>query len=150
MERRSIDHTDEKILGDLSRNGRISHAEIGKRVSLSRNAVRQRIERLERLGFIQGYTITRGKPTSHIDLVSAILLVYRKDRMRGIDVLQALRLIPEVAGCDVLSGDFDLLIRLEAQSVERVRQIWEDIATLPGVRDTVTALSLATVIRRGP
>lgn len=52
MERRSIDHTDEKILGDLSRNGRISHAEIGKRVSLSRNAVRQRIERLERLGFI--------------------------------------------------------------------------------------------------
>lgn len=70
--------------------------------------------------------------------------------MRGIDVLQALRLIPEVAGCDVLSGDFDLLIRLEAQSVERVRQIWEEIAMLPGVRDTVTALSLATVIRRGP
>jgi Lrp/AsnC family leucine-responsive transcriptional regulator len=145
-----IDRIDEEIIAELTRNGRMSHAEIGLRVSLSRNAVRQRIERLERHGYIQGYTIVRGRPMPHGGLVSAILHVYRQDRMRGVEVLGALRAIPEVVSCDVLSGDFDLLVRVEARSIERVREIWEDIAGLPGVRDTVTALTLSTVIRRQP
>jgi DNA-binding Lrp family transcriptional regulator len=70
--------------------------------------------------------------------------------MRGADVLAALRTIPEVVLCDVLSGDFDLLVRLEARSLERIQDIWEQIAGLPGVHDTVTALTLSTVIRRAP
>jgi DNA-binding Lrp family transcriptional regulator len=68
--------------------------------------------------------------------------------MRGADVLAALRTIPEVVLCDVLSGDFDLLVRLEARSLDRVQEIWEQIAALPGVGDTVTALTLSNVIRR--
>jgi hypothetical protein len=43
----------------LTRNGRISHSELASKVLLSRNAVRQRIERLEREGHIAGYTIVR-------------------------------------------------------------------------------------------
>ncbi|TDD31581.1 AsnC family transcriptional regulator, partial [Saccharopolyspora elongata] len=52
-----MDAIDEKIIAELSRNARISHAELAHRVLLSRNAVRQRIERLERQGHIRGYTI---------------------------------------------------------------------------------------------
>lgn len=148
MEPKPTDQIDEEIIAELTRNGRISHAELGQKISLSRNAVRQRIDRLERHGYIQGYTIVRGRPTPQGGVVAAILHVYRQDRMRGVEVLGALRLIPEVVSCDVLSGDFDLLVRVEARSIERVREIWEDIAGLPGVRDTVTALTLSTVIRR--
>ena len=148
MEPKPTDQIDEEIIAELTRNGRISHAELGQKISLSRNAVRQRIDRLERHGYIQGYTIVRGRPAPQGGVVAAILHVYRQDRMRGVEVLGALRLIPEVVSCDVLSGDFDLLVRVEARSIERVREIWEDIAGLPGVRDTVTALTLSTVIRR--
>ena len=35
------------------------------------------------------------------------------------------------------------MVRLEAASLERIRSIWEDIAKMPGVRDTVTALTLS-------
>lgn len=142
-----MDHLDEKIIAELTRNARISHAELAGRVLLSRNAVRQRIERLERHGHIAGYTIVRAGDDSG-EVVSALVLVYRQDRMRGGDVLAALKRIPEVVICEVLSGDFDIMVRLEAATLQRLRDIWEDIAEMPGVRDTVTALTLSAVVNR--
>lgn len=146
MDFSTLDPIDEAILGHLTNNARMSHAELAQRVMLSRNAVRERILKLERQGHIGGYTIIAGSLGSRA--VSAVLLVYRVDRMRGGDVLAALRDISEVVRCDVLSGDFDLLLRIEARSLERIQSIWEQIANLPGVRDTVTALTLSTVFHR--
>ncbi|MEU6917026.1 Lrp/AsnC family transcriptional regulator [Streptomyces olindensis] len=142
-----MDAIDEKIIAELTRNGRISHSELADKVLLSRNAVRQRIERLEREGHIAGYTIVRADGDTG-DVVSALVLVYRQDRMRGGDVLAALKRIPEVVICEILSGDFDIMVRVEAASLERIRGIWEDIAQMPGVRDTVTALTLSRVVNR--
>lgn len=142
-----MDAIDEKLIAELTRNARISYADLASKVLLSRNAVRQRIGRLERQGHIAAYTIVRaGDDTG--DIVSALVLIYRQDRMRGRDVLAALKRIPEVVICEILSGDFDIMVRLEAASLERVRDIWEDIAKMPGVRDTVTALTLFSEVNR--
>ncbi|ELP66773.1 Lrp/AsnC family transcriptional regulator [Streptomyces turgidiscabies] len=143
-----MDTIDEQIITELTGNARMSHAELGQRVRLSRNAVRQRVERLERQGHIGGYTLVRPSGGHDRPTVAAHVLVYRQDRMRGGDVLAALKRIPEVVFCDVLSGQFDLLVSLEADSLERVQGIWEQIAQMPGVRDTVTALALSRVVSR--
>lgn len=143
-----LDRTDELILSELKAHARISHAELSAKVNLSRNAVRVRIERLEREGFIKGYTIISGEGGSKQHVTTALMFVYRHDRMRGGDVIQALRKIPEVIACDVLTGDFDLLVRVESPEADRIRQIWHQIAELPGVRDTLTAFALSSVIRR--
>lgn len=142
---RRVDEIDEKILQELARDARISHAEISQRVNLSRNAVRQRIERLERDNEIAGYTIRRGNGNA-ASRIAAIIFVYRQDRMRGADVLVALKRIPEIMSCDVMSGDFDLVLRVEATDPDRIRQVWEEIAGLEGVRDTVTSFVLSSVI----
>ncbi|WP_128381565.1 Lrp/AsnC family transcriptional regulator [Streptomyces cavernae] len=142
-----MDAIDEKIIAELTRNARLSHSELASRVLLSRNAVRRRIERLERQDHIAGYTIVRpGEDTGNV--VSALVLVHRQDRMRGGDVLAALKSIPEVVICEVLNGDFDIMVRLEAASLERVRVVRENIAQMPGVRDTVTALTLSSIVNR--
>ena len=146
MDRASLDRIDQSILAELTRNARISNAELAAKVLLSRNAVRQRIERMERQGYIQGYTVVAGAPGQ--GLVSAFLMVYRKDRVRGADVIAVLQAIPEVVLCDVVSGDFDLLVRVEARSLERIQEIWEQIAATPGVADTVTAMTLSNYVRR--
>lgn len=141
------DEMDAQILAELRRNARISLAQLGEKVLLSRNAVRQRIERLERDGFINGYTIKEsagdGTPT-----VNAVLLIQRHDRMRGSDVIAGLRAIPEIATCDVVSGELDLIVRVEAPDAARIQEIWRQVSEFPGVRDTTTALSLSTVIDR--
>ncbi len=143
-----LDRTDEQILVELKANARISHAELSAKVNLSRNAVRVRIERLEREGFIKGYTIISGDGGSDQHVTTALIFVYRHDRMRGGEVVQALRKIPEVVACDVMTGDFDLLVRVESPKADRIRQIWQLIAEMPGVRDTLTAFALSSVIRR--
>jgi DNA-binding Lrp family transcriptional regulator len=66
--------------------------------------------------------------------------------MRGAEVLQALRAIPEVIQCDVMSGEFDLMLRVGAGSPQRVHKVWTEIAALPGVENTVTSFVLASVV----
>ncbi|AZL68203.1 MULTISPECIES: Lrp/AsnC family transcriptional regulator [Pseudomonas] len=144
--KRILDPLDERILAELTANARIAHAELGQKVNLSRNAVRQRIERLERDGAIQGYTLRIGEGRRPASLINALVFVYRYDRMRGDAVLDALRQIPEVVQCQVLSGEFDLLLRIEAASPERVHHVWREIAAMPGVENTVTSFVLSSVI----
>jgi Lrp/AsnC family transcriptional regulator, leucine-responsive regulatory protein len=146
--KRLIDKADERILAELTRNARISHAELGEKISLSRNAVRQRIERLERDGLIQGYTIVGGEGSPGTSVITALMFVYRHDRMRGGDVIKALRQIPEIVSCDVMSGEFDLVVRVEAHAADRIREIWQELSRLPGVRDTLTAFALSSVLKR--
>ena len=57
----ALDEIDQKILKELEENSRLPIAKIAHRVSLSRNAVRQRIDRLERDKIITGYTIKIGE-----------------------------------------------------------------------------------------
>lgn len=145
--KRLLDRADERILAELTKNARISHAELAARINLSRNAVRQRIDRLERDGLIVGYTIIAGNGRPAVSTTAAIIFVYRQDRMRGGDVVSALKHIPEVVACDVMSGEFDLVVRVEAAYVDRIREVWQ-ISALPGVRDTLTAFALSSIIRR--
>lgn len=146
--KRLLDRWDEKIIAELKSNGRISHADLATRVNLSRNAVRQRVGRLERDRIIQRYTIVVGEVGRPERVATAILFVYRHDRMRGGDVIQALRQIPEIVCCDIMSGEFDLVLRVETSDVDRIRVIWNQISGLPGVRDTLTAFALSSVISR--
>ena len=77
----------------------------------------------------------------------ALIFVYRQDRLRGAEVLNALRRIPEIVSCDVMSGEFDIVLRLEASAADRVRAIWQEIAAMPGVQNTLTSFALSTFRR---
>ncbi|GAB7531242.1 Lrp/AsnC family transcriptional regulator [Pseudomonas sp. 3A(2025)] len=144
--KRLLDPQDERILAELVANARISHAELGGRVNLSRNAVRQRIERMERDGAIEGYTICMGEGRRAAVPISAIIFVYRHDRMRGNDVIRSLKAIAQVTLCEVMSGEFDLMVRIEAAHPEQVHAVWKAIAAMPGVDNTVTTFVLNTLI----
>ncbi|NIE77144.1 Lrp/AsnC family transcriptional regulator [Pantoea sp. Ap-967] len=144
--KRLLDPQDERILAELTANAKISHAELGSKVNLSRNAVRQRIERMERDGAIQGYTIRVGAGRKPSAPISAIIFVYRHDRMRGEDVVRGVKAIPEVTMCEVMSGEFDLMVRIEAAHPERVHMVWKLIAAMPGVENTVTTFVLSKLI----
>ena len=57
---RALDPLDLQLLALLEMDGRMSHARLARRVGRSRSAIQERIERLERMGHITGYTIRRG------------------------------------------------------------------------------------------
>lgn len=146
MNATELDQIDHKILEELLADARIPIATLAQRVHLSRHAVRHRIDRLEAQKVITGYTIRLGEGTK--PKARAILRVYRKDRMRGREVTDAIAKIPEVTTCYVVSGDSDLILHIEAESQDRVNAIWSQLSSLPGVTDTNTAVVLSSVVDR--
>ena len=144
---RPLDAIDQRLLRELRENARLPLARLSALVHLSRNAVRQRMDRLERDGHIRGYTIVEREPEQESTL-TAYLLIDRFDRLRGSEVIALLQEIPEVVLCHVVAGDFDLIARVEAPSPQRMQAVWQEIAQHPGVRDTTTALALSTAIGR--
>jgi DNA-binding Lrp family transcriptional regulator len=143
-----LDAIDRKILDELIADARIPIATLAMRVGLSRHAVRHRIDRLEARKVIAGYTIRLTERAKEAPLARAVMMVYRKDRIRGADVTTAIAAIPEVTNCFVLSGAFDLIAYIEAESHERINHIWSYISSLPGVADIVTNFALASVLDR--
>lgn len=53
---KDLDRIDRNILNELQKDGRISNVELSKRVGLSPTPCLERVRRLERQGFIHGYT----------------------------------------------------------------------------------------------
>lgn len=51
-----LDETNMRILDELIVNARLPKMEIAKRVSVARVAVRERIDEMEAVGIIEGYT----------------------------------------------------------------------------------------------
>ncbi|MCE0463381.1 Lrp/AsnC family transcriptional regulator [Pseudomonas uvaldensis] len=143
--KRVLDKVDEKILEELTRNARLAHNDIAIKVNLSRNAVRLRIERLERDGYVRGYTIIKGMPSTDTGPIKALIFVYRKDRMRDADVVRSVIAMPEVTSCNVMSGDLDIVLTVEAMSSDRIHRVWSEISALPGVFNTVTSFVLSCI-----
>lgn len=52
-----LDHTDQRIVEELSRNSRITMKELGEKVHLTGQAAASRVAKLEDHGVIEGYTI---------------------------------------------------------------------------------------------
>jgi DNA-binding Lrp family transcriptional regulator len=57
MQFKNLDEIDRQILKHLSSNGRLSHAELGRLVGLTRAAVRERVAQLVEHGIISHFTI---------------------------------------------------------------------------------------------
>ncbi len=145
---RDLDSADQAILNALSEDARMPLATLAKEVNLSRNALRNRLERLERDNVISKYTIMRGDGKPQREKTIALIMIVRRDRMRGADVTTALKKIPEVRACYVMSGKLDLVAHVEVDRNERLNDICAEIWDMPGVIDTRTNIVLSTVVDR--
>ena len=105
-----------------------------------------RIERLEREGVIQGYTVRvhdaaeRGYIRAHI-----MITVLPK---RAPSVAAALHAMPEVRALHSVSGPFDLVALGVAPSVEAMDELTDRIGAIDGVERTTSAIVLSAKFER--
>ena len=133
-----LDELDRRILAELQADARLSQAAIAARVGLSRSAVQSRVARLEDSGVIAGYTLRLGVERDR-PLVRAYLLVQGSgpDHNRAVKALEA---FPEIRLADTVSGDTDLVLLVEAERLEDVTRVRDEVAKLPGIAGTRTLL----------
>lgn len=138
-----IDKFDRKIIEILTDNARISITELSSIINLSRNAVANRINKLETSGLIKGYTTILGDVLDDDRLVVAAIMVFRKDRMRDKDVIDYANKVPEIKSCYIVSGEYDLFLLIKAPSQERIHEIWTDISNFKCVKGTEVIFAMS-------
>jgi Lrp/AsnC family transcriptional regulator, leucine-responsive regulatory protein len=141
-----LDATDQQIIGELARDGRISFAELGRRVSLSPPAVTERVKRLEQTGVITGY---RAEVDPRALGYSLTAIVRVKPAVRQLSKIAELAAdIPQIEECLRITGEDCFYMKLHLGSIEELPSVL-DRFLLYG--ETTTSIVNATPVpRRDP
>jgi len=137
---------DEQLLSLLRENARLSTAEIARRLKLSRTTVHSRIERLERQGVIEGYTVRVADEHERAQIRAHILIAVLPRQMPA--VVAALRDIPEVRTLHSVSGASDLVALGMTSTVEDMDVLTDRIGAIDGVERTTSSIILSTKFSR--
>lgn len=113
LQRSGYDELDLTILEELQVNGRISVADLARKIFLSQPALHNRIKRLEREGIIDQYVALLNREIIGYDLMCFIQLSIQPHSMEQINRVEALvNEMPEVLECYRVTGDYDLLLKV--------------------------------------
>ena len=146
MPRPPLDDTDRALIALLRENARAPTDDLARRLGLSRTTVQSRIERLERQRVIAGYTIS--VPDEHeSSLVRAHVMITLVPKQSAA-IEAALRRIPELRVLHSVSGPFDMIAIVAAQSIGELDTLIDRIGALDGVERTTSAIVLSTRIER--
>jgi len=116
-----IDEKDREILRILRKEGRITLTELGKRVGLSPASVKNRVEKLEKLGAIRGYSAIVD-PAFLDEYVQAFFELKLAIDDHTIDpILRRIARLDEVQGLYRRSGERQILVRASFHNTDEVK-----------------------------
>ena len=137
----SLDDTDHAILELLRLDARRTVADIAARVNLSAAPVARRIDRLEKLGVIRGYTTL-----VDYEKVGPALEAFVELRFVGStdvhDILDSVTRLPEVREAFTMAGDPDAMVRLRVDDVAHLQRAVNDLRRSGNVTGTKTLIVL--------
>jgi DNA-binding Lrp family transcriptional regulator len=140
-----IDPLDRRLLALLQHNARASTADLARALQVARTTVVARLVRLEKSGAIAGYTVRLGQADS--SGVQAYVGITTLPKA-GALVTQRLAALPELRQLCSVSGEYDYLALLQADSPARLDLLLDEIGAIDGVVKTTTSLVLARRIDR--
>ncbi|MGY6634395.1 MAG: Lrp/AsnC family transcriptional regulator [Alkalilacustris sp.] len=128
MTRLALDDRDLAILAILSREGRITKADLARRVNLSPTPCWQRLARLEGAGLIRGYRaeIALARLGPHVTVfVTVELDSHRAESFRIFEA--AVARLEEVTGAWALGGGYDYLLQVVAPDVAAYQALMDGL-----------------------
>lgn len=141
-----INKQDQQLLLRLRQNARSSISDLARALNLSRSTVQNRIARLEASGVIRGYSVQLGGEFSDNQVEAHVSIkVVQKLTSR---TNAALEHISQVVQLYSVSGEYDLIAIVQAQSLEELSAVLDEIGNLEGVERTNSAVVLETRFRR--
>jgi DNA-binding Lrp family transcriptional regulator len=141
-----LDDKDRRLIAMLQEDARLPTAALARALGVARTTVVERLKRLEKGGIIAGYTVRltdevqRGRMRVHTLL--------NIDSKKGDAVIQALRQISQVRAVFAISGIFDCMALVEAESTEEIDEVLDAIGMIPGVTGTQSSIVLSVKFDR--
>lgn len=144
MNNRKIDALDLKILNILQDDGRVSNAEIARKVGKAPSAVLERVRKLRRNGIIRGYECI----VDHKILgrgLTAFTSIRVEEGVGATEVGQRLAELPEVLEVHYTAGRDSYLVKVRVEDTEALQATLAKFGTIAAVRDTNSTIVLTTV-----
>ena len=140
------DQTDRQLITLLQTNARASTAELARKLGIARTTVVARLARLEAAGVIVGYTAKLGSEAQDRG-VQAFVGITVQPRA-GREVVKTLTGFPELRQLASVSGEFDYMAVLRAESTMRLDALLDEIGEIEGVIKTTSSVVLALRVDR--
>jgi Lrp/AsnC family leucine-responsive transcriptional regulator len=138
----ALDRTGWQILEELQQNGRISFAELGRRVGLTLPAVAERVRKMEDAGIITGFhaevdPARIGLPIAAFIRISVVGDVFAR-------VAKAVRDMPEVLECHRGTGADSFTLKVAVESVQHLERVIDELTPFG---TTSTSIVLSTLVK---
>ncbi|RTM10300.1 MAG: Lrp/AsnC family transcriptional regulator [Hyphomicrobiales bacterium] len=130
----------------LRADARASTAELARQLGVSRTTVQSRIERLEQRGIITGYGVRLSRDYEQ-GLVKAHVLLTVTPKLAD-KVVRSLEAMPPVRTVHSVSGNFDMIVIVDAPSIRDLDALLDKIGAMDGVERTSSSIILSTRIDR--
>ena len=146
----SLDRFDRLILGQLQKDGRISNVQLAAAVSLSESACLRRVRSLEESGLIDRYVALLSQPKVGLSgNVFVHIGLHREEESELAAFEEAVKNIPEVMECYLMTGEFDYLLRVVVSDMADFERLHRDFLTrLPGVARVNSSVTIRTVQKK--
>lgn len=144
---RDLNRIDRHILRILQNDGRITYADLARQVGLTTTPCIERVKRLEREGFIRGYS-ARVEP-EYLDAGLIIFIQIKLDRTskHSFDNFRTAAVnLQQVQECYLVSGNFDYLLKARVADMTAYREFLGDtLLSVPGVRESTSIVVMEAV-----
>jgi len=147
-----LDEKDSAILTLIQKNSKLTAKQISKKINAPITTVFAKTKRMEELGVIKEYRAIVA-PEKLSAGTTAFILASVSYRAKGDDVPISQRVVaeeiarfPEVQEVHIITGDWDLLVKLRAENVDAVGKFVVDkLRLIKGLEKTLTCMVFETV-----
>ncbi len=149
-----MDDKDLAILTLIQEDSKLTANQIAKKVNAPITTVFAKIKRMEEIGIIKQYRAVLDPEklnlgTSAFILAQVSYRAMKEDNKTPItqrDVAEEIARFPEVQEVHIITGDWDLLVKLRAENVDAVGKfVVDNLRQIKGLDKTLTCMVFATV-----
>lgn len=143
-----LDDIDRCLLAAMLEDGRMALSEIAKRAGVAPATIHERLAKLRRLGIVENFSV---KLNARILGFSVTALVHLRTNLTEnvAQTIAELQAIPEVEEIHVITGEYDLLVKIRARDTAHLQQLLiEKIHRVKGFVRSATEICMTTPLER--
>jgi Lrp/AsnC family transcriptional regulator for asnA, asnC and gidA len=148
QENYQIDDVDKAILTHLLNDARIPYLEIARKLIVSGGTIHQRIDKLKKLGIIEGSKVRINLQKLGYD-VTVFLGIHLKSTKDLSNVIETLNTFPEVVEAYYTTGNYALLVKIHTKSIADFHNFLANkLQSMDAIQATESFISLNQPINR--
>ncbi len=151
MPKLKLDAIDRRILAALQRDARLTNVQLADEIGLSPSPCLRRVKILEEAGVIAGYRATLDRGGVGLGLTVFVGIKVERHHDKEAEAFKAaVKALPEVVSCHLVSGESDFLLQVVVPDLAGYERILlGTLLKLPGVADIRSNFAIQTVKAEG-